>query len=109
MSGPVCLTAIIPCRRDAVEAVQTALLAVGASVAVDEPGTLAYRVVRIDGDDPVLVTHERFRDRDAMRVHNEGAASKAFFAATKGMLGAVTVLIGDEVQDHATAMPGRTA
>ena len=104
MSGPVCLTAIIPCRPDTVASVEAALLAVGASVAVDEPGTLAYRVVRIDGDAPVLVTHERFRDRDAMRLHNEGAASRAFFAATEGMLGTVTVLVGDEVQDHTTAM-----
>ena len=105
MSGVVCLTAIVPCRSETVDVVEAALLAGGASVAAHEPGTLAYRVVRIDGDAPVLVTHERFRDRDAMRAHNEGAASRAFFAATEGLLGDVTVLIGDEIQDYAEAMP----
>jgi quinol monooxygenase YgiN len=109
VSGPVCLTAIIPCRAGTVEAVAAALMAVGAAVAADEPGTLGYRVVRIDGDAPVLVTHERFRDRAAMRAHNEGAASKAFFAATEGMLGEVTVLIGDEIQEHATGRPDGTS
>ena len=104
MSGPVCLTAILPCRPEAVDVIEAALLAVGASVAAHEPGTLAYRVVRIDGDAPVLVTHERFCDRDAMRAHNEGAASRAFFAATEGLFGDVTVLIGDEIQDYAGAV-----
>ena len=99
MSEIVCLTAIIPCRPGTVETVEAALLAVGRHVAVHEPGTLGYRVVRVDGDAPILVTHERFRDRDAMAVHNEGAGSKAFFAATAGMLGDVTVMIGAELQD----------
>ena len=107
--GPVCLTAIVPCRPGTVAAVEAALLAVGVAVAAHEPGTLGYRVVRIDGDAPVLVTHERFRDRDALRAHNEGAASKAFFAATQGMLGDVTVLIGDEVRDDVEAKPETTA
>ena len=105
--GPVCLTAVIPCLPGTADAVEAALLAVGLAVAA-EPGTLGYRVVRIDGDAPVLLTHERFRDRDALRAHNEGAASQAFFAATRGMLGAVTVLIGDEVQDHTGAMAPST-
>lgn len=109
MSGPVCLTAIIPCRPETVAAVEAALLAVGASVAADEPGTLGYRVVRIDGETPVLLTHERFRDREAMRAHNDGAASKAFFSATAGMLGEVTVLIGEELQDHAVSMGASAA
>ncbi|MGI4769722.1 MAG: putative quinol monooxygenase [Janthinobacterium lividum] len=108
MSGPVCLTAIIPCRADTVDAVEAALLAVGAAVATDEPDTLGYRVVRIDGDAPTLVTHERFQDRDAMRAHNDGPVSKAFFAATQGMLGDVTVLIGDEKQDYAVGRSGST-
>ena len=105
MSGAVCLTAIIPCRLEAVDVVEAALLTVGASVAAHEPGTLAYRVVRLDGDAPMFVTHERFRDRDAMRAHNEGAASRAFFAATEGLLGDVTVLIGDEIKEYAEALP----
>ena len=108
-SGAVWLTAIIPCRAETIEAVEAALMAVGTFVAAHEPGTLGYRVVRIDGDAPVLVTHEHFRDRDSMRAHNEGAGSKAFFAATEGMLGDVTVLIGDEIRAHAEEAPERAA
>ena len=40
-----------------------------------------------------------------MAAHNDGAASRAFFAATGGLLGDVTVLIGDEMQDYARDMP----
>ena len=109
MSGPVCLTAIIPCRPGTVAEVEAALLAVGVAVAATEPGTLGYRVLRVDGDAPVLVTNERFRDRDALRAHNEGADSRAFFAATEGMLGEVTVLIGDELQDHGGGLPLRSS
>ena len=74
-----------------------ALVAVGDDVAAHEPGTLDYRVIRVDGGSPVLITHERFRDRAALASHNEGAGSKAFFAATAGLLGDVMVLVGDEV------------
>jgi quinol monooxygenase YgiN len=109
VSEVVCLTAIIPCRPGTAAAVEAALLAVGTYVAAHEPGTLGYRVVRIDGDAPVLVTHERFRDRNAMAAHNEGAGSKAFFAATEGMLGDVTVLIGAEILDLAGSGAGSSA
>ena len=94
---PVTLTAIIPCPPNAAAAVEAALVAVGEYVKAHEPGTLAYRVIRADGDAPVFITHERFRDREAMRAHNEGEGSNAFFAATKGLLGDVTVLTGDEL------------
>ena len=96
-SGIVCLTAVIHCRPDTVEAVEKALVAVGDFVAANEPGTLDYRVVRADGGTPVLITHERFRDRAALEAHNKGAGSSAFFAATAGLLADVTVLVGDEI------------
>ncbi len=96
-SGVVCLTAVIHCRPETVDIVEKALVEVGDYVANHEPGTLDYRVVRVDGDAPTLITHERFRDRIALEAHNEGAGSKAFFAATAGMLGNVMVLVGDEV------------
>lgn len=104
-SGVVCLTAVIHCRPDTVAAVEKALLAVGHSVAAHEPGTFDYRVIRVDGDTPVLITHERFRDRAALQAHNDGPGSKAFFAATAGLLGDVTVLIGDEVSSHKGSLP----
>ncbi len=94
---PVTLTAIIPCRPEAVAEVEAALVAVGRYVKANEPGTLDYRVIRADGDAPVYITHERFRDREAMRIHNDGAGSKGFFAATDGLLGDVALLTGDEL------------
>ena len=99
-SGVVCLTAVIHCRPDAIAAVEKALVEVGDYVATHEPGTLDYRVIRVDGDAPTLITHERFRDRAALQAHNEGAGSKGFFAATAGMLGDVMVLVGDEVSSQ---------
>ena len=103
-SGVVCLTAVIHCRPDTVEAVEQALLVVGDYVAAHEPGTLDYRVIRVDGAAPTLITHERFRDRAAMQAHNDGAGSKAFFAATTGLIGDVIVLIGDEVSSYKGAL-----
>ena len=99
-SGAVCLTAVIHCRPDTIDIVEKALIEVGDHVAKHEPGTLDYRVVRVNGDAPTLITHERFRDRAALEAHNEGPGSKAFFAATAGMLGDVMVLVGDEVSSH---------
>ena len=99
-SGVVSLTAVIHCRPDTIDAVEKALVEVGDYVASHEAGTLDYRVVRVDGDAPTLITHERFRDRAALQAHNEGAGSKAFFAATAGLLGDVMVLVGDEVSSH---------
>ena len=101
----VCLTAIIQCRPDTVEAVEKALAEVGDYVANHEPETLDYRVVRVDGAAPTLMTLERFRDRAALDAHNAGAGSKAFFAATAGLLGDVTVLVGDEVSPHQGTVP----
>ena len=104
-SSVVCLTAVIHCRPDTVGAVEKALLEVGHYVAAHEPGTFDYRVIRVDGATPALITHERFRDRAALQAHNEGAGSKAFFAATAGLLGEVTVLIGDEVSSYKGSLP----
>ena len=95
--GVVCLTAVIRCRPDTVDVVEKALVAVGDFVVSHEPGTLDYRVIRVDGEAPTLITQERFRDRAALESHNEGAGSKAFFAATAGLLGDVTVLVGNEI------------
>ncbi len=104
-TGVVCLTAVIHCRPGTVEAVEEALVAVGVFVAAHEPGTLDYRVIRADGGAPVLITHERFRDRAALEAHNAGEGSKAFFAATAGLLGDVTVLVGDEVSSVQGTLP----
>ena len=75
-SGVVCLTAVIHCRPETVDAVEKALSRYGDYVAAHEPGTLDYRVIRVDGDAPALITHERFRDRAALEAHNEGPGSK---------------------------------
>lgn len=94
--APVNLTALIRCKPGAHDAVLKALLDVGAYVRAHEPGTLGYTVVQSDADDNLLVTQERFRDRDAMVAHNEGAGSKAFFAAAQDLLAEVTIVTGEE-------------
>ena len=62
------------------------------------------RLTRAVAPPPTLITHERFRDRAAMQAHNDGAGSKAFFAATTGLIGDVIVLIGDEVSSYKGAL-----
>jgi len=74
---PVTLTAIIACRPEAVAEVEAALVAVGRYVKANEPGTLDYRVIRADGDAPVYITHERFRDREASGSTTTAPARRA--------------------------------
>ncbi len=93
----VSLTAIIRCKPDAVETVQKALIAVGHYAKAHEPGTLGYVVIRSTDDPTVLITQERFADAAAMALHNEGAGSKAFFAAAEGLLADVAIHVGDVV------------
>ena len=95
------LTAVIRCRPGQAEAVLQALTAVGHSARANEPGTLGYVVVRSGSDPDLLLTQERFRDRAAMEAHNAGGGSKAFFAATDGLLADVTIHVGAEAFDLA--------
>ena len=94
--SPVNLTALIRCKPGAAPAVLAALVEVGAFVKAKEPGTLSYTVIRSSDDESLLVTQERFRDHAAMLTHNDGAGSKAFFAAAKDLLAEVTIVIGEE-------------
>ena len=94
--GPVNLTALIRAKPGAAEAVLGALIEVGDYVKANEPGTLGYTVIRSSDDESLLVTQERFRDHAAMLAHNDGAGSKAFFAAAKDLLAEVTIVIGEE-------------
>ena len=93
------LTAVIRCKADSVDTVLHALVAVGDYAKVHEPGTLGYRVIRSTDDPTVLITQERFKNRDALNAHNEGVGSKTFFAAAEGLLEHVDVYIGEEVFD----------
>lgn len=93
----VSLTAIIRCKPGTADAVLEALVAVGAHVEANEPDTLAYVVTRSSADPSVLLTHERFKDTAAMEAHNAGAASQAFFAASKDFLDDVVIHVGDVV------------
>lgn len=95
------LTAVIRCKLDSVDTVLRALVAVGDYAEAHEPGTLGYRVIRATENPTVLVTQERFKDRDAMDIHNNGEGSKTFFAAAEGLLDSVDVHIGEEVVDLA--------
>ncbi|WP_131194809.1 putative quinol monooxygenase [Lichenihabitans psoromatis] len=93
----VSLMAIIRCKPGSVETVLGALLAVGDYVKAHEAGTLDYVVIRSTDDPSILITQERFADAAAMTAHNDGDGSKAFFSATIGLLGEVTVHVGDVV------------
>ena len=90
------LTALIRCKPGARDAVLAALRDVGVYAKANEPGTLGYIVVQSDADADLLVTQERFRDRDAMILHNEGDGSKAFFVAAHDLLADVTIVTGEE-------------
>ena len=92
----ITLTAIIRCRPGSQDRIRAALAAVGDFARENEPGTISFFVT--EGEEAgVFVTHERFADRDSMEVHNAGAGSKGFFAATEGLLDAVDVVIGPEI------------
>ena len=90
------LTAIIRCKAGQTDTVLKALVGVGTYAKANEPGTLDYRVIRSFDEADVLLTQERFKDHAAMEAHNSGAGSKAFFAASDGLLENVTIHIGEE-------------
>ena len=91
------LTAVIRCKAEHTETVLKALIAVGDYARLNEPGTLGYRVVQSADDPDLLITQEAFRDLEAMDAHNNGAGSKAFFAAAEGCLEQVDIYKGHEV------------
>lgn len=96
----ITLTAVIRCKPASQDRVRAALVEVGDFVAANEPGTLSFFVT--EGETAgVFVTHERFADREAMDLHNAGAGSKGFFAATDGLLDGVDVVIGREIMPPA--------
>jgi quinol monooxygenase YgiN len=92
----ISLTAIIRCKPGAEARVRAALAEVGEFASRHEPGTISFFVTEGDVAGG-FVTHERFADRQALETHNAGAGSKAFFAATEGLLEGVDVVIGREV------------
>jgi quinol monooxygenase YgiN len=92
------LTAILRARPGHGETVLAALLDVAAHVRAHEPDTLGFHVARSEADPLVFVTYERFRDEGAMRRHNDGPGSKAFFEVCGDLLdGPATVVTGPEI------------
>ena len=91
----ITLTAIIRCKPGSEDRIRAALAAVGDFARESEPGTISFFVTEGEAGG-VFVTHERFADREAMEVHNAGAGSKGFFAATEGLIDGVDVVIGKE-------------
>ncbi|MEX0340432.1 MAG: putative quinol monooxygenase [Arenibacterium sp.] len=92
------LMAIIRAKPGAEETVRRALLAVGDYARAHEPGTIGFHVAQ-DPDDPCrFTTYERFENKDAMAVHNNGPGSKGFFETAGNMLdGDVTVVTAEEI------------
>jgi quinol monooxygenase YgiN len=91
----VSLTAIIRCKHASNSTIREALLKVAAYATEREPGTISYFVLETNED--VFITHERYRDRQALDAHNDGAGAKRFFAEAEGALDKVEVYIGPEI------------
>lgn len=92
------LTAIIRAKPGSEGAVRAALVKVGAFVRAQEPGTLDFFVAQDPADPRRFTTYERFVSPEAMKAHNEGEGSRAFFAEAGGLLdGPVTIVTAEEI------------
>jgi quinol monooxygenase YgiN len=91
----VSLTAVIRCKSGSKATIRDALLEVAAHASEKEPGTISYFVSETSED--VFITHERYRDQQALDAHNQGAGAKRFFAEAENALDKVEVYIGPEI------------
>jgi quinol monooxygenase YgiN len=91
----VSLTAVIRCKAGSKATIREALLKVAAHASENEPGTISYFVSETSTD--VFITHERYRDQQALDTHNEGVGAKRFFAEAESALDKVEVYIGPEI------------
>ena len=76
------LTAIIRAQKGSEALVHAELLKVGAYAKEYEPKTISYFVAQDLEESCVFTTYERYADKAAMEVHNNGAGAKEFFEAT---------------------------
>jgi quinol monooxygenase YgiN len=86
------ITAVIRAKAGREDVVERALRAVLAAVRAGEPGTVAYVLGRDTVDSSVFTTFERFRDQEAMDLHNQSQAVADFVAATRDSLDGPIVL-----------------
>lgn len=88
----IAITAIIRVRRGYEDRMRESLLAVGASVARDEPDTVNYYIGQSPDQPQLFTTYERFRDRAAMERHNASPAVAAVLALAKEAIAEPVVL-----------------
>ena len=92
------LTAIIRAQKGSEALVHAELLKVGAYAKEYEPKTISYFVAQDLEESCVFTTYERYADKAAMEVHNNGAGAKEFFDATSNHLdGEVIVVVANEI------------
>jgi len=92
------LTAIIRAKPGQEAKVRDALIKVGEFVRANEPDTIGFFVAQSPDDPCVFTTYERFTDKAAMDLHNNGAGSRRFFAEAGDCIdGAVTLVTANEV------------
>tara|TARA_B100000902_G_C27193597_1_gene855235 strand:+ start:638 stop:931 length:294 start_codon:yes stop_codon:yes gene_type:complete len=92
------VTAIIRAQKGSEALVYAELLKVGAYAREYEPTTIGYFVAQ-DLEEPcVFTTYERYSDKAAMEMHNNGAGAQEFFVATSNHLdGEVIIVTAKEI------------
>ena len=92
------VTAIIRAHKGSEALVYAQLLKVGAYAQEYESATIGYYVAQ-DLEDPcVFTTYERYTDKAAMEMHNNGAGTQEFFVATSNYLdGEVIIVAAKEI------------
>ncbi len=92
------VTAIIRAHKGSEALVYAELMKVGAYAKEHEPKTIGYFVAQ-DLEEPcVFTTYERYSDKAAMEMHNNGIGAQDFFAATNNHLdGKVILVVAKEI------------
>ena len=92
------VTTIIRAHKGSEALVYAQLLKVGAYAQEYESATIGYYVAQ-DLEEPcVFTTYERYTDKAAMEMHNNGAGTQEFFVATSNHLdGEVIIVAAKEI------------
>ena len=87
------VTTIIRAHKGSEALVYAELLKVGAYAQEYEQATIGYYVAQ-DLEEPcVFTTYERYTDKAAMEMHNNGAGTQEFFVATSNHLDGEVIIV----------------
>ena len=96
------ITAIIRVKAGTEQAMRDALLAVAASVQLNEPQTIGFFVSQDPVDPCLFTTYERFADQAAMDRHNDSQTVARFLGIAAPLLdGGVVLVKAVEVSEKA--------